>query len=100
MAELADIHARLGTVIGGKYLLRSVLGVGGMGAVYEAENSWTRRSVALKLLHPELTNSAEVVERFVAADPYVREGLVVAWRVRRWDTVVGEGAANPIKAAH
>jgi hypothetical protein len=26
----------------------------------------------------------------------VREGLVVAWRVRRWDTVVGEGAANPV----
>ena len=45
-------------------------------------------------------DSAEGVERFVAADPYVREGLVVAWRVRRWDTVVGEGAANPIKAAH
>ena len=41
-----------------------------------------------------------MAERFVAADPYVREGLVVAWRVRRWDTVVGEGAANPIKAAH
>ena len=41
-------------------------------------------------------DSAEVAERFVAADPYVRDGLVVAWRVRRWDTVVGEGAANPI----
>ena len=28
-------------------------------------------------------DSAEVVERFVAADPYVRAGLVITWRVRR-----------------
>ena len=42
-------------------------------------------------------DSAEVVERFVAADPYVRHGLVVAWHVRRWDTVVGESAANPVR---
>ena len=41
--------------------------------------------------------SPEVVERFVAADPYVHNGLVVAWRVRRWDTVVGAGAANPVR---
>ena len=44
------------------------------------------------------SDSAEVVERFVAADPYVRDGLVVSWRVRHWDTVVGEGAANPVRA--
>lgn len=43
-------------------------------------------------------DSAEVVERFVAADPYVRAGLVITWRVRRWDTVVGAGAANPVRA--
>ncbi|MFO0647596.1 MAG: protein kinase [Polyangiales bacterium] len=55
----------MGTVIGGKYHLLSVLGTGGMGAVYRAENTWTRREVALKLLHPELTNSREVVERFM-----------------------------------
>jgi uncharacterized protein YciI len=42
-------------------------------------------------------DSAEVVERFVAADPYVRDGLVIAWRVRRWDTVVGEDATNPAR---
>ena len=42
-------------------------------------------------------DSAEVVERFVAEDPYVQNGLVTAWRVRRWDTVVGEAAYSPIK---
>jgi len=42
-------------------------------------------------------DSAEGAERFVAADPYVGAGLVIAWRVRRWETVVGEGAANPVR---
>ncbi|MGI8808852.1 MAG: YciI-like protein [Acidimicrobiales bacterium] len=31
-----------------------------------------------------------VVEDFVAQDPYVREGLVTAWRVRPWNVVVGQ----------
>jgi uncharacterized protein YciI len=35
-------------------------------------------------------------EAFAQADPYVANGLVAAWRVREWLTVVGEGAANPL----
>ncbi|MBV9411552.1 MAG: hypothetical protein JO148_08150 [Acidimicrobiia bacterium] len=31
----------------------------------------------------------EVIDRFVAHDPYVREGLVKGFRVRKWDVVVG-----------
>jgi uncharacterized protein YciI len=38
-------------------------------------------------------DSPAVVEAFVAADPYVRHGLVTRWRVRAWTTVVGDGAA-------
>jgi uncharacterized protein YciI len=30
-----------------------------------------------------------VVEAFARDDPYVREGLVTAWKVRRWNVVVG-----------
>jgi hypothetical protein len=41
--------------------------------------------------------SAEVAERFAEADPYVTNGLVTRWRVRAWTTVVGEGAAVPVK---
>ncbi|HMQ31321.1 MAG TPA: YciI-like protein [Chloroflexaceae bacterium] len=41
----------------------------------------------------------EVVEQFVAADPYVRNGLVRSWRVRPWTTVVGDGAATPVRPA-
>lgn len=42
-------------------------------------------------------DSPDVVERFVAADPYMANGLVVSYRVRRWDTVVGELAANLVR---
>ncbi|ACG73626.1 YCII-related protein [Anaeromyxobacter sp. K] len=33
--------------------------------------------------------SAEEVEAFARADPYVRNGLVTSWRVRPWTVVVG-----------
>ena len=35
------------------------------------------------------TAPREVVERFVAADPYVRHGLVTGWTIRDWNVVVG-----------
>jgi uncharacterized protein len=40
-----------------------------------------------------------VAEAFARADPYVLNGLVTAWRVRRWATVVGEHAAGPVRPA-
>lgn len=42
-------------------------------------------------------DSAEVAERFVAADPYVKNGLVKSWRVRPWTTVVGAEASVPVR---
>lgn len=41
-------------------------------------------------------DSPAVVEQFVAADPYVRNGLVTHWHIREWTTVIGSGAAVPI----
>ena len=41
--------------------------------------------------------SPAVAERFAAADPYVRNGLVTKWRVRPWTTVVGATAAKPVR---
>ena len=35
------------------------------------------------------TAPREMVEQFVAADPYVRHGLVTAWTIRDWNVVVG-----------
>lgn len=36
-----------------------------------------------------------VVEEFARNDPYVRNGLVSDWRVRRWKMVMGDGAEPP-----
>lgn len=35
------------------------------------------------------TDDRSAVENFVASDPYVREGLVTAWRIRPWNVVIG-----------
>ena len=50
-------------VVGGYRLLRE-LGRGGMGAVFEAEDSSAGRHVAVKLISPDSTTSPEAVERF------------------------------------
>jgi len=34
------------------------------------------------------TEDPAVVQRFAEQDPYVRNGLVTRWRVRRWNVVV------------
>lgn len=34
---------------------------------------------------------------FVAADPYVKAGLVRQWSLRPWTTVVGDAAATPVR---
>jgi serine/threonine-protein kinase len=47
-----------------RYLIRRELGRGGMGAVYEARDAELERSVAVKLMRPELLDSAEAATRF------------------------------------
>lgn len=42
-------------------------------------------------------DSAETPAAFAKADPYVLNGLVKRWQVKPWQTVVGEGATNPVK---
>jgi uncharacterized protein YciI len=37
-------------------------------------------------------DSPAAAETFARADPYVTNGLVTAWRVREWTTVVGSDA--------
>jgi hypothetical protein len=44
-------------------------------------------------------DSPDVVERFVASDPYVVAGLVTSWRIRSWTTVVGNDANTTVRPA-
>lgn len=38
-----------------------------------------------------------VIAQFAAADPYVKHGLVVSYKIRPWTTVVGDEAATPVR---
>jgi uncharacterized protein YciI len=42
-------------------------------------------------------DSPQAAEDFARNDPYVINGLVTRWQVRRWNTVVGTRAANPVR---
>jgi eukaryotic-like serine/threonine-protein kinase len=50
--------------LGDDYELLALLGAGGFGRVYRVRDLHLEREVALKVLHPTLTQDPEVVERF------------------------------------
>jgi serine/threonine-protein kinase len=50
--------------LGDDYELLALLGTGGFGRVYRVRDLQLEREVALKVLHPTLTQDPEVVERF------------------------------------
>jgi serine/threonine protein kinase len=56
----------IGKTLGGRYLIESELGQGGMSAVYKATDSNLRRVVAIKLIHSHLSSNPEFVRRFEA----------------------------------
>jgi len=56
---------RIGSIVAGKYQLSRILGVGGMGAVYEALHLFTSREVAVKLLHEDFAALPAVAKRFL-----------------------------------
>jgi hypothetical protein len=44
-------------------------------------------------------DSPEVAENFARADPYVLNGIVKRWHVRKWTTVAGETCSTPVRPA-
>jgi uncharacterized protein YciI len=49
---------------------------------------------AMLLFH---IDSPQAAEEFARNDPYVINGLVTHWQVRKWNTVVGNSAATPVR---
>src|SRR6266849_1858991 len=54
----------IGQLIAGRFEIRQILGIGGMGAVYKAYDRDIDRVIALKCIRPEMVNNPEVVQRF------------------------------------
>ena len=67
MLVLADTDEDplIGSTVDGRYLVQSMLGQGGMGAVYKAHQKTMNRSIALKVLKKELSSDPQIVKRFL-----------------------------------
>jgi serine/threonine protein kinase/tetratricopeptide (TPR) repeat protein/TolB-like protein len=53
-----------GTLLGSRYQVLRILGQGGMGAVYQARDQELDRTIALKVIRPELASNPSILARF------------------------------------
>jgi serine/threonine protein kinase len=51
-------------LVAGRYRLLERMAEGGMGVVYKAEHTLSRKKLAIKVLHPHLSHGRQAVERF------------------------------------
>ena len=65
---------RVGSVLGKRYEILEQLGAGGMGAVYKVHDRELERIVAMKVIRPELAQTADVLNRF-------KQELIIARKV-------------------
>jgi eukaryotic-like serine/threonine-protein kinase len=62
--EARSSSAMIGTVLSGRYQLEAKLGSGGMSTVYLARDQTLDRPVAVKVMHREMSEQADQLERF------------------------------------
>src|SRR5260221_8077389 len=63
-AELAGLQGRLQRIVEGKYKIERMVGKGGMGAVFLAQDLTLDREVAIKVLPPYISQDPKVIQRF------------------------------------
>lgn len=63
--EKGVAEQRIGELIGGRYQLEAVQGIGGFGVVFRGLDTTTGDLVAVKTLRPELARASSVVARFI-----------------------------------
>ncbi|KAF0249380.1 MAG: serine/threonine protein kinase bacterial [bacterium] len=63
-SNTSSADSLIGTWLDAKFKILSKLGQGGMGAVYKAEHVRMGRLCAIKVVPPDLSQSAEVLDRF------------------------------------
>jgi eukaryotic-like serine/threonine-protein kinase len=88
LATSASIRARLGQSLSGRWHLDSLIGVGGMAAVYAASDADAERA-AIKILHDEYVANANIRGRFereVSVTRHVRHAGCVR--------VIGDGVTE------
>ncbi|MBN2308042.1 MAG: serine/threonine protein kinase [Candidatus Hydrogenedentes bacterium] len=68
-APLGEVHAsvlfRPGQVVAGRFKVVRLIGHGGMGAVYAAQDAIARQAVAMKVILPALLTSQRIRRRFI-----------------------------------
>ncbi len=63
-AQVESLMARLQRIVEGEYKLERLVGKGGMGAVFLAQDLTLDREVAIKVLPPDISLDEHVVKRF------------------------------------
>jgi serine/threonine protein kinase len=59
-----EVQTLIGTVVGGRYLIEDLIGIGGMAYVLRAQHRELHSPVAIKILKPKYAESEEISARF------------------------------------
>jgi serine/threonine-protein kinase len=60
-----DLDPMIGTLVGGRYRVKAMIGRGGMGVVYDAVHEQLGRSAAIKVVSKNFADDPRVIERFM-----------------------------------